>query len=116
MQLDWEIWFDNNISPAIAKWMSNEKQWVVKSSYTLETSNLTDYELYNKAKKYGNVIIVTKDSDLPEIVTKLGSPPKIISLKIGNTRNTVLYNILLQNIEHAIRMLIEFNKDIVEID
>ena len=87
---EWEIWLDNNISPIIAKWMSEETGWVVKSSYMLQLHFKTDMQLYEEARKNGNVIIMSKDADLPEIITRLGSPPKLINLKIGNCDNKVL--------------------------
>jgi predicted nuclease of predicted toxin-antitoxin system len=116
MQLEWEIWLDHHFSPIIAKWLGETKGWVVKSSYTLSTASSTDFELYQKAREYGNVIIISKDSDLPELVTKLGSPPKVINVKTGNTRNRIMYHILVTNIDNAVKMLIDFNKDIIELD
>ena len=115
MQLEWEIWLDNHISPIIAKWLNDEKGWIVKSAYILNLSALNDLEIYNKAKNYRKVIIITKDSDLPAIVQQYGSPPKIINLLIGNCHNRILYSILQQNLEKAVRLLIQFDKNIVEI-
>jgi predicted nuclease of predicted toxin-antitoxin system len=115
MQPELEIWLDNHISPIIAKWLKDELGLEVKSSYTLQLHNLKDFEIYKKAKDYGNVIIVSKDSDLDEIVSLNGSPPKLIILKVGNCDNKILFSILKNNIEKAIRLLFDFNKDIIEI-
>jgi predicted nuclease of predicted toxin-antitoxin system len=64
MQHDFEIWLDNHISPIIAKWLREETSYVVKSSYTLKLYDLSDTEIYNKAKLLDNVIIISKDTDL----------------------------------------------------
>ncbi len=52
MQPDWEIWLDNHISPIIAKWLKEELKMEVKSSYILQLYELSDYEIYLKAKEY----------------------------------------------------------------
>ena len=108
MQLDWEIWLDNHISPIIAKWLKDEFKCEVKSSYTLQMENLNDFEIYTKAGNYGNVIIISKDSDLGEIISLNGSPPKLILLKVGNCDNKILFTILKNNLEKAIRLLFDF--------
>lgn len=37
------------------------------------------------AREAGNVILLTKDRDFPELQQRLGAPPKIIWLRIGNS-------------------------------
>jgi len=39
---------------------------------------MDDISFYYKAKEHGNVIVISKDADLPELVNRLGAPPKII--------------------------------------
>lgn len=115
MQHDWEIWLDNHISPIIAKWLKEKTGLEVKSSYVLKFDQLKDVEIYSKAKKTGKIILISKDSDLDKIISKSGSPPKLISLKVPNCDNKILFSILERNIEKAIRTLLDFNKDIIEI-
>jgi len=115
MPPDWEIWLDNHISPIVAKWLKDDLGYEVKSSYVLQLSVLRDIDIYYKAKEYGKVIIVSKDSDLDEIISLLGSPPKLISLKVGNCDNKILFSILKNNLEKAIRLSFDFNQDIIEI-
>ena len=115
MQPDWEIWLDNHISPIIAKWLKEKSGVNIKSSYVLELYNLSDFDIYLKAKKHGNIILISKDSDLPEIISKSGSPPKLIVLKIPNCDNKILFSILERNLSRSIRLLLDFNKDIIEI-
>lgn len=116
MQLNWEIWLDNHLSPIIAKWLKEATGLEVKSSYILKLESLTDFEIYTKAKEYGNVILVSKDSDLAEIISISGSPPKLINLKIGNCDNKILFEYLKNKLENSIRLLLDFKKDIIEIN
>ena len=110
-----EIWLDNQLSPILAKWLSEELNLVVKSSFLLGFKEIKDFEIYTKAKKQGNVILVSKDADLEEIVTIHGSPPKLISLKIPNCSSKKMFNILKKEIPTALKLLNQFNKDIIEI-
>ena len=80
---NWEIWLDTQLSPIIAKWMAEFTGFNVKSSYTLQSNTLPDLEIYNNAKAKGNVIIISKDADFPELISRLGSPPKLIVVKKG---------------------------------
>ncbi|GEP94430.1 DUF5615 family PIN-like protein [Chitinophaga cymbidii] len=116
MQPEWEIWIDVNISPAIAKWIRDETGIQTKSAYTLELYTLPDIEIYRKAKEYGNVILISKDADFPELISKQGAPPKLINIKIGNCNNQTLWELLKPHINKAINLLITDNIDIVEID
>ena len=115
MQPDWEIWLDNHISPIIAKWLREKSGFIVKSSYTLKLYGLSDFDIYLKAKESGNIILISKDSDLVDIISKSGSPPKLISLKISNCDNKILFSILERNLDRSIRLLLDFNKDIIEL-
>jgi predicted nuclease of predicted toxin-antitoxin system len=116
MQSDWEVWLDTNISPAIAKWMADYTGLTVKSAYILSLNQLSDLEVYSKAKASGRIIIISKDSDFPELISRLGSPPKLIFLKIGNCSNRSLWNFLTQHIQDAISILANSDIDIVELD
>jgi len=116
MQLDWEIWLDCHISPIIGKWLKDKTGWNVKTSYGLNLYALKDIEIYLKAKDNGKVILISKDSDLPEIIQQKGAPPKVISLKIGNCDNRQLWQLLQSRIEKTVRLLIDFDIDIIEIE
>ena len=112
---NYEIWLDNHLSPIIAKWLKDDLGIEIKSSYMLKLERLSDLEIYHKAKNYNNIIIISKDSDLDEIISLYGAPPKLISLKVGNCDNKILYSILKKNLERTIRLLNDFNQDIIEI-
>ncbi len=56
----------------------------------------TDEEIWNYAKE-NEFVIVTKDSDFEELCLLKGAPPKVIWIKIGNTKNEVILNLLTQN-------------------
>ena len=116
MQPDWEIWLDTNISPAIAKWMMEYTGMTVKSSYSLSFNQSNDLTIYNTAKEYGKVILISKDADFPELISRLGSPPKLISLRFGNCDNKTMWSILEPKIMEAINLLTQTDVQIVEFE
>src|ERR1700760_2090064 len=116
MQPEWEIWLDTHISPAIAKWMADYTGLTVKSSYILSFNELDDMVIYQKAKEYGNVILLSKDTDIPELISRLGSPPKLISLRVGNCDNKTLWDVIKSSIHEAIEVLTNSDIAIVEIE
>ena len=83
MPLDFEIWLDTHISPVIAKWLKEDFGYNCKSSFVLKLYGLDDIEIYQKAKAAGYVIIISKDSDLPEIVERLGAPLRLLTFVLG---------------------------------
>jgi predicted nuclease of predicted toxin-antitoxin system len=115
MQPEWEIWLDTNISPAIAKWMTEYTGYTVKSSYSLSLHHKTDLEIYQLARTQGKVILLSKDADFPELISRLGAPPKLISLKIGNCDNRTLWEFIQRNIKDALDLLTNGDVDIIEL-
>lgn len=113
---DWEIWLDVQISPIIAKWMAEYTGLVVKSSFVLGYKTTTDLTIYQLAKMHGKVILISKDADFTEIITRLGSPPKLITIKIGNCDNRTLWQLLQNHINRAIHTLLVDDVNIVEIE
>jgi predicted nuclease of predicted toxin-antitoxin system len=116
MQLDWEIWLNSNLSPAIAKWIQVETSFLVKSSYVLGLNGVDDITIYNKAKAYGKVILVSKDKDFALLIEALGTPPKLILIKKENCDNRILWEFIRPRIQAAISMLTDTNLDVVELE
>lgn len=116
MQPDWEIWLDVNLSPAIAKWMKEYTGLVVKSSYALSYQTLKDLEIYQTANKHGKVILISKDTDFPELINRLGAPPKLINIKIGNCDNRKLWSLLKPQIMGMVNTLTSTDTDIIEFE
>ncbi len=116
MQPEWEIWLDNQLSSSLAKLMQVELKFVVKSAFILEHANLEDKEIYMRAKRKGNIIIITKDADFPSLVTQFGCPPKIIKLNTGNLPTKLLWNKYAKNFKSAIKLLQKTKAEIIFIE
>jgi predicted nuclease of predicted toxin-antitoxin system len=115
MQPDFELWLDTHISPAIAKWMADFTGFTVKSSYSLSLHYVGDLEIYARAREHGNVILISKDADFAELISRLGSPPKLINLKIGNCDNRTMWEFIKPHIVKAVDLLTSSDIDIIEL-
>lgn len=115
MQHEWIFWLDCHFSPIIAKWINEISSFKCFSGYSLNINSLTDWEIYNKAKEAGSIIIISKDTDFGQIIMLNGSPPKLISVKKGNCSNKEMFEFLNLHLEKAYKLLSKNKLDIVEL-
>ena len=71
-----------------------------------------DREIFDAARAH-NVILLSKDADFVELVSRLGAPPKLIWLTCGNVSNEALQRLLTQQLSPALEVL--QTDDIVEL-
>ena len=96
-----KIWLDAQISPDIAQWFG--------STHGIEAVPVKVLGL-----REAKVVVLTKDRDLVDLATQLGSPPQILWLTCGNTSNAKLRTILMQAWPTA-AILLEAGEKIVEV-
>ena len=85
--------FDQNISHKILKYLPGE----YSGSTTVKKEkmiNASDREIWEFAKKF-NYVIVTQDSDFNELTSLYEFPPKIIWIRTGNIKTSLLADILI---------------------
>ena len=76
-------------------------------------SRTKDYAIFMAARS-ANAIVLTKDFDFVDLLSKHGPPPKVIWLTCGNTSNARLQEILQLTLAQAIQRL-ETGEALVEI-
>lgn len=108
-----KIWIDAQLSPLIARWITEKFAIEVVPVRELGFREALDKEIYNRANAE-KVVVITKDIDFKILQDKLGSPPKIIWLTCGNTSNEKLKEILEKNLLKTLALL-ESGEPIVEI-
>jgi len=106
------IWLDAQLSPMLAKWITGQFNIPCKSLRELNLHISQDKVVFEKAKAE-KVIIITKDSDFVDLVTRFNDPPKIILLTCGNTSNQKLKEIFKNKLSLALDLL--ENNPLVEI-
>ncbi|WP_316829720.1 DUF5615 family PIN-like protein [Pedobacter aquatilis] len=108
----WEIWTDTNISPIIAKWLTEYTNFKTKSSYSLNLHGVDDMTIFKMAQIKKNVIIISKDLDFKELIDWFGAPPKLILIRFGNCSNKQFWLKLKPKIKPAIEILLGSNDEV----
>jgi predicted nuclease of predicted toxin-antitoxin system len=88
-----KIWVDAQLSPLIAQWLSSTYAVEAVAVRDLRLRDARDRDIFLSARE-AKAIILTKDRDMADLVTQLGSPPHILWLTCGNTSNSRLKTIL----------------------
>jgi predicted nuclease of predicted toxin-antitoxin system len=107
------IWLDANISPVIARFISENFGIDCFHITSLPVDISDDEAIFNFAKQKAGVIITSKDHDFILLQNRLNAPPKIIWLTFGNTPNAVVKEKLNLHLAEALKQL--KTVDIVEI-
>lgn len=101
------LWVDAQLSPLIAKWINDQYSNV--SAIPLRDIGLlkaSDREIFQQARISG-VIIATKDRDLLSLLKEEGPPPQVIWLRVGNSNNVFLQQVLSSTLPKALELLRE---------
>lgn len=99
-----KIWLDAQLSPALARWISDQ--------FNVDTSHIRDHgllasddsEIFEAAREAG-VVLITKDRDFVDLLSRYGPPPQVIWLTCGNTSNARMKEILRSQFLPALEIL-----------
>lgn len=103
---------DAHLPPSLASWVTDLFEISCFSASYLGLRDATDKEIFDNAR-LRNAILLTKDNDFVELLSRLGSPPKVIWLTCGNTSKQRLKEILEAHLLTSLQLL--GNSDLVEI-
>jgi len=98
------IWLDAQLSPVLANWIRSTFNVQCFPVRDIGPMDLYDETLFLKARGTADIII-TKDVDLVHILKRLGPPPRIIWLRMGNTSNARLKAVFAARLPDALQML-----------
>jgi predicted nuclease of predicted toxin-antitoxin system len=78
------FWLDAQLDPQLAAWLGS--RFGVVAKHLMETGLLqaSDNELFDAARRFGEIVIVTKDADFIDLAKRLGPPPQVLHLECGN--------------------------------
>ena len=107
------IWVDAQLSPRLAPWIT--ESFGVEARHIIDLGLLysKDRDIYEAAGEAG-AVLVTKDSDFPELLERLGSPPQVLWITCGNTSNARLRQVLQVALPPALELL-EQGEPLVEV-
>ncbi|MEW6119356.1 MAG: DUF5615 family PIN-like protein [Pseudomonadota bacterium] len=108
-----KFWVDAQLPPQLAGWLSAEFGVDAKSLRELGLRDAHDLEIFQKAGQPG-IVLISKDSDFVELVSRFGAPPQLLWVTCGNVTNRRLQAVFASAGKAAIALLAE-GQAIVEI-
>ena len=99
-----KIWVDAQLSPALARWLSQNLHVDATALKDLGLRDGEDSRIFFEARKAG-AVIVTKDRDFVDLVRMHGAPPQVLWITCGNTSNRHLQSIFAEAWPAAIELL-----------
>jgi predicted nuclease of predicted toxin-antitoxin system len=84
-----KFWVDAQLPPLLATWLSEQFHVEAFSLRELGLRDACDAEIFQEAQQQG-IVIISKDSDFVELVSRYGTPPQLIWVTCGNVTNRQL--------------------------
>jgi predicted nuclease of predicted toxin-antitoxin system len=107
------LWIDAQLSPALARWISETFGVVAHAMRDLGLREAKDVVIFHAAREAG-AVVMSKDSDFVLLLERFGPPPQVLWVTCGNTSNARMREILLKGFPEA-RARLEQGEPLVEI-
>jgi predicted nuclease of predicted toxin-antitoxin system len=107
------FWIDAQLPPGLASWLSLNFQVEALALVELGLRDANDASIFDRARS-ADVVLVSKDSDFVELVSRHGPPPRLLWVTCGNVTNTRLRGVFTSVFGDACSLL-EEGRAIVEI-
>ena len=98
------IWIDAQLSPSLAKWISENLGHPAIAVRELGLRDAKDFEIFQAARE-AHAVVLTKDFDFPHLLSQHGPPPQVLWLTCGNTTTDHVRQILAGNLSRAVELL-----------
>ncbi len=98
------FWINAQLPRSFAKWLSETFSVNATSLDDVGLRDAQDIEIFYAARD-ANAVVITKDRDFIDLVTRLGAPPQILWLTCGNITNRDLRRIFSQVFPEALQLL-----------
>jgi predicted nuclease of predicted toxin-antitoxin system len=108
------LWLDAHLDEALAPWLGSRFGVIAKSLREVGLDGADDIPIFEAARRFSEIVIVSKDADFAEIVTQRGKPPQVLWLRCGN-RSTIEVQIILANLLPDALRLLQAGEALVEV-
>jgi predicted nuclease of predicted toxin-antitoxin system len=98
------FWLDAHLSPKLIPWLRKEFDLEAAAVRDLGLRDAKDPEIFHEARRQ-RAVVMTKDHDFVDLVERLGSPPQVLWLTLGNTSNRHLREVLGRELSTALAAL-----------
>lgn len=99
------LWLDAHLDPKLAPWLGATFGVTASTLKEIGLREADDQDLFDAARRFGKIVIVSKDGDFADIVRRLGAPPQIVWLRIGNMRTVKMRSLLSMTFSEVLRHL-----------
>lgn len=108
-----KFWVDAQLPPMLAQWLSKEYGVDARSLRDLGLRDASDIEIFQAARE-AEAVVISKDSDFVELVSRHGTPPQLLWVTCGNVTNERLQTVFGKTFQEALASLVS-GQAIVEI-
>jgi predicted nuclease of predicted toxin-antitoxin system len=99
-----KFWVDAQLPPLLAAWLSEQFHVEAFSLRALGLRDAADAAIFQAAQKPG-IVIISKDSDFVELVSRYGAPPQLIWVTCGNVTNRQLQVVFHKTFSSSLELL-----------
>jgi len=98
------LWVDAQLPPLLAEWLSKNYGVEALSLRDLGLRDAADDEIFRAAQQ-AQVVMISKDSDFVELVSRHGAPPQLLWVTCGNVTNRRLQEVFAKTFSDAVALL-----------
>ena len=99
-----KFWIDAQLPPLLAAWLSAQFNVEAFSLRTLGLRDAADAAIFHAAQQQG-IVLISKDSDFVELVSRYGPPPQLIWVTCGNVTNRQLQTVFNKTFAESLELL-----------
>ena len=78
------FWVDAQLPPGLAVWLEQSCGVQAVALRDLGLRDAEDAEIFRRARLAADVVLISKDSDFVELITRHGAPPRLLWVTCGN--------------------------------
>ena len=108
-----KFWVDAQLPPMLAIWLSATFEVEALALRDLGLRDSTDDEIFNAAQQ-AKAVVISKDNDFVELISRYGAPPQLLWVTTGNVTNRQLQKVFSKSFPAALALLAAGEK-IVEV-
>lgn len=99
-----KFWIDARLPPLLAEWLFAQFNVEAFSLRALGLHDAADAVIFQAAQQQG-VVLISKDSDFVELLSRYGPPPQLIWVTCGNVTNRQLQTVFDKTFAESLELL-----------
>lgn len=99
-----KVWLDAQLPPALCAWLASEYEIEAIALRDPGLRDARDLEIF-EAARVASVVVMSKDADFADLVTRRGPPPQVLWITCGNPTNAGLRAFLIQTLATGLELI-----------